>query len=53
MDKHTIPHKITVARCVQAVRNLAASEDGRKAKWMFAGLIALLLGINGMNVVNS
>jgi vitamin B12/bleomycin/antimicrobial peptide transport system ATP-binding/permease protein len=53
MDKHKIPHKITAARCVQAVRNLAASEDGWKAKWMFAGLIALLFGINGMNVVNS
>src|SRR5215467_13112443 len=53
MDKQTIPHKITAARFVQAVRNFAASEDGWKAKWMFAGLIALLFGINGMNVVNS
>jgi len=53
MDKQNIPHKITAARCVQAVRNLAASEDGWKAKWMIAGLIALLFGINGMNVVNS
>jgi len=53
MDKQNIPHKITAARFVQAVRNFAACEDGWKVKWMFAGLIALLFGINGMNVVNS
>lgn len=53
MDKHNRPHKTTAAHCVQAVRSLAASEDGWKAKWMFAGLIAFLFGINGMNVVNS
>lgn len=53
MDNHKIPHKITVARFVQAVRNFAASEEGWKAKWMFTGLVALLFGINGMNVVNS
>jgi putative ATP-binding cassette transporter len=53
MDNHKIPHKITVARFVQAVRSFAASEGGWKAKWMFTGLIALLFGINGMNVVNS
>jgi len=53
MDKQTIPHKITAARFVRAVRNFAACEDGWKAKLMFAGLIALLFGINGMNVVNS
>jgi len=53
MDKQNIPHKITVARFVQAVRNFAACEDGWKVKWMVAGLIALLFGINGMNVVNS
>src|SRR5215510_5811410 len=53
MDKQNIPHKITAARFVQAVRNIAACEDGRKVKWMCGGLIALLLGINGMNVVNS
>jgi putative ATP-binding cassette transporter len=53
MDNQKIPHKITMARFVRAVRHFAASEEGWKAKWMFAGLIALLFGINGMNVVNS
>jgi putative ATP-binding cassette transporter len=53
MDTSKIPHKITVTRFVRAVKNFAVSEDGWKAKWMFAGLIALLCGINGMNVVNS
>jgi len=53
MDNQKIPHKVTVARFVQAVRHFAASEEGWKVKWMFAGLIALLFGINGMNVVNS
>jgi len=45
--------KLTGARLVRAVRNFAGSEVGWKAKWMFAGLIALLFGINGMNVANS
>jgi putative ATP-binding cassette transporter len=40
-------------RFVQAVRNFVNSEVGWKAKLMFAGLIALLFGVNGMNVVNS
>jgi putative ATP-binding cassette transporter len=53
MEKPKIPHRKTAIRFVHAIRNFAASEDGWKAKWMFAGLIALLFGINGMNVVNS
>ena len=53
MEKQKIPLKITVVRFVRAVRNFASSEVGWKAKLMFAGLIALLFGINGMNVVNS
>ncbi len=53
MDKPKIPHKVTGARFVGAVRNFAGSEDGWKAKLMFGALIALLFGINGMNVVNS
>ena len=39
MDRQAIPFKTTVARFVQAVRNLANSEVGRKAKLMFVGLI--------------
>src|SRR5687767_6000656 len=53
MEKQKIPLKITVVRFVRAVRNCTSSEVGWKAKLMFAGLIALLCGINGMNVVNS
>ena len=53
MEKQKIPLKITAVRFVRAVRNFTNSEVGWKAKLMFAGLIALLFGINGMNVVNS
>ena len=53
MKKRKILLKITVVRFVQAVRSFADSEVGWKAKLMFAGLIALLFGINGLNVVNS
>jgi putative ATP-binding cassette transporter len=35
------------------VKDFASSEYGWQAKLMFAGLIALLLGINGTNVLNS
>ena len=45
--------KLTGVRFVRAVRDFANSEVGWKAKLMFAALIALLFGINGMNVVNS
>jgi putative ATP-binding cassette transporter len=41
------------SRLLPAVRRFAASEVGWKAKMLFAGLIVLLLGINGLNVVNS
>jgi putative ATP-binding cassette transporter len=53
MEKQKIPLKITAVRCVGSVRNFANSEVGWKAKLMFAGLIALLCGVNGLNVVNS
>jgi putative ATP-binding cassette transporter len=42
------------ARFVRGVKKFTTSaEIGGKAKWLFAALIALLLGINGLNVVNS
>src|SRR5919198_401780 len=53
MDKPKIPLKITAVCCVRAVRDFANSEVGWKAKLMFAGLVALLCGVNGLNVVNS
>jgi putative ATP-binding cassette transporter len=47
------PLKVTVARFAQAVRLFADSEVGWQAKWMFATLLALLCGANGLTVVNS
>jgi vitamin B12/bleomycin/antimicrobial peptide transport system ATP-binding/permease protein len=53
VDTQNIPLKITAMRFVRAVKNLMDSEAGRTAKLMFAGLVALLCGVNGLNVVNS
>ena len=44
---------LTWARFVRGVKQFAASEAGGKAGKLFAALIALLFGINGLNVVNS
>jgi vitamin B12/bleomycin/antimicrobial peptide transport system ATP-binding/permease protein len=40
-------------RFLNAVRRLARSEVGGRAKLLFVGLILLLFAINGLNVVNS
>ena len=54
MNQEQVPFdKLTVVRFIGAVRIFAKSEYGRQAKLMFVGLIALLLGINGTNVLNS
>jgi vitamin B12/bleomycin/antimicrobial peptide transport system ATP-binding/permease protein len=53
MDTQKISLKLTIGRFVQAVRNFASSEVGGKAALMFAGLVVLLFGANGLNVVNS
>jgi vitamin B12/bleomycin/antimicrobial peptide transport system ATP-binding/permease protein len=53
MDLNKIPHKVTRARFVRAVKNFANSEVGWQAKLMFAALVALLCGANGLNVLNS
>ena len=53
MDTHWTPGKQTAAHFGRAVRDFAGSEMGDRAKWMFAALLVLLFGINGMNVVNS
>jgi putative ATP-binding cassette transporter len=45
--------RLNWARFVRGVRKLATSEVGAKAKMLFALLIALLLAINGLNVVSS
>ena len=43
----------TRARFVRMLRSFARSEAGHKARWLFAGLILLLVAINGLNVLNS
>jgi vitamin B12/bleomycin/antimicrobial peptide transport system ATP-binding/permease protein len=54
MNEQQVPFdKLTATRFVRAVKDFARSEYGWQAKFMFAGLIALLLGINGTNVLNS
>jgi len=53
MNAQAPPQKATLARFVTAVRNFADSEVGWKAKWIFAALVALLFGANGLNVLNS
>jgi vitamin B12/bleomycin/antimicrobial peptide transport system ATP-binding/permease protein len=52
-DQQTPIKRATWTRFSRAVRNFAFSEVGRKAQGLFALLCALLLGINGLNVVNS
>src|SRR5262245_60705431 len=54
MNAQRVPiDRLRATRFARAVRNFAASEVGGNAKWLFAGLIALLFGISGLNVVNS
>ncbi|MGC4094432.1 MAG: SbmA/BacA-like family transporter [Polyangiaceae bacterium] len=43
----------TGRRLLLAIRNLLASEIGAKVKALFAAILALLVAINGLNVVNS
>src|SRR6185503_15880387 len=40
-------------RFARMFRRFAASESGRKARWLFVALLALLVTINGLNVINS
>ena len=53
MDSQPVPIRTTALRFARAVRMLLTSEVGGRAKLMFAGLIALLFGLNGLNVVNN
>ncbi|NUS70398.1 MAG: ABC transporter ATP-binding protein/permease [Ensifer adhaerens] len=53
MDNQPVPIRTTALRFARAVRMLLTSEVGGRAKLMFAGLIALLFGLNGLNVVNN
>ncbi|HZZ21392.1 MAG TPA: SbmA/BacA-like family transporter [Roseiarcus sp.] len=47
------PLNVTATRLARAVAVFANSEAGRKAKWLFAALLVLLLAANGLTVVNS
>jgi vitamin B12/bleomycin/antimicrobial peptide transport system ATP-binding/permease protein len=40
-------------RFARMLRRFATSEAGGKARWLFTGLLVLLVTINGLNVVNS
>lgn len=53
MANQAIPHRVIGAQFLRSVRSFATSEVGAQARWMFLGLVAFLLAINGMNVVNS
>lgn len=53
MDRQQTPLKVTAGRFVRTVRIFANSEAGRKARWLFIGLAALLGGTSALNVVNS
>ncbi len=54
MNQERVPFdKLIALRFISAVKSLATSEHGWQAIFMFAGLVLLLLGINGANVLNS
>ncbi|MGL4959829.1 MAG: ABC transporter ATP-binding protein/permease [Inquilinus sp.] len=53
MDKEKVQYKVIAARFIRAVRDFFSSEVGWKAKLIFAGLVALLCAVNGLNVANS
>jgi putative ATP-binding cassette transporter len=54
VERTRIPlDRLTWARWRSAVHAFAASEVGGHARVLFAALLALLLAINGLNVVNS
>jgi putative ATP-binding cassette transporter len=53
MDAQAIPLTTTRRRFVRTVRNFAQSENGWKAKLIFAALVLLLLAANALNVANS
>jgi putative ATP-binding cassette transporter len=52
-QKKSFFDKLTWTRFIRSVTRFAGSEVGWKAKLMFAGLIAFLFAINGLNVVNN
>ena len=54
MNQEPVPFdKLAAIRLIRAVKIFAKSEYGWQAIFMFAGLVVLLLAINGTNVLNS
>ena len=53
MQAQGTPNSAVVTRLVAAVRTFARSEVGSRAKLMFAAIVVLLIGANGLNVANS
>ena len=53
MQAQGTPATSLATRLVAAIRIFARSEVGWKAKLMFAAIVALLIGANGLNVANS
>ena len=53
MGAEKTPFRVTASRFVHVAKDVANSEVGWKAKLIFAGLVVLLFGANGLNVVNS
>ncbi|MGF6255702.1 ABC transporter ATP-binding protein/permease [Ensifer sp. LBL] len=53
MDSQPVPIRTTALRFARAVRIFLTSEVGGRARLMFFGLMLLLFGLNGLNVVNN
>jgi len=53
MEAQGTPISAVATRLVTAIRTFAGSKVGWRAKLMFAAILALLLGANGLNVANS
>ena len=53
MQAQGTPNRAVATRLVAAVRTFARSEVGWRAKLMFGTILALLIGANGLNVINS
>lgn len=53
MDSQQVPLRVTATRFVRSLCIFLGSEVGGRAKLMFAGLVALLCGLNGLNAINN
>jgi len=52
-EQRNLFDRSTWTRFAREIRTLATSEVGGRAMLLFGVLLALLLGINGLNVLNS